>query len=133
MWKMLTCNLNDAIVEFLSTRIMTDYIGFFLFCFYHQAEFIAQGSNVTSCTIGHKSNRIAATGGEDKKVNIWTLNSKPICIMVTLLKNEDRIILNLIKSTFSDFFLKLGKYLTKKFHIIIIIKLKQLKIQLKIF
>ena len=29
------------------------------------SEFIAHGSNVTACTIGHKSSRIAATGGED--------------------------------------------------------------------
>lgn len=44
---------------------------------------MAQGANITSCTIGHKSNKIAATGGEDKKVNIWTLN-KPTCIMVNV-------------------------------------------------
>jgi len=66
-------------------------------------EFIAQGSNVTSCTIGRKSNRITATGGEDKKVNIWTLCSKPICIMsltghtssvdsISFSPNEDKIV-----------------------------------------
>lgn len=42
-------------------------------------EFTAHGSNVTSCSIGHKS-KIAATGGEDKKLNIWAL-TKPTCIM----------------------------------------------------
>ena len=31
--------------------------------------------------MARKCNRIAATGGEDKKVNLWTL-SKPTCIMV---------------------------------------------------
>ena len=46
------------------------------------AEFIAHGSNVNCVTIGRKTNRIAATGGEDKKVNLWTLN-KPTCIMVS--------------------------------------------------
>ena len=45
------------------------------------AEFIAHGSNVTASSIGHKCNRIAATGGDDKKVNLWTL-SKPTFIMV---------------------------------------------------
>lgn len=66
------------------------------------SEFIAHGSNVTACTIGHKSSRIAATGGEDKKVNLWTL-SKPTCIMsltghtsavtsITFSSNEDKIV-----------------------------------------
>ena len=66
------------------------------------SEFIAHGSNVTSCAIGHKSNRISATGGEDKKVNLWTLN-KPTCIMsltghtsavsaITFSSNEDKIV-----------------------------------------
>lgn len=66
------------------------------------SEFIAHGSNVTACSIGHKSSRIAATGGEDKKVNLWTLN-KPTCIMsltghtsavssITFSSNEDKIV-----------------------------------------
>lgn len=66
------------------------------------SEYIAHGSNVTACTIGHKSNRIAATGGEDKKVNLWTLN-KSTCIMsltghtsavhsITFSSNEDKIV-----------------------------------------
>lgn len=65
-------------------------------------EFIAHGGNVTSCSIGRKCNRIAATGGEDKKVNLWTLN-KPTCIMsltghtsainsITFSSNEDKIV-----------------------------------------
>jgi katanin p80 WD40 repeat-containing subunit B1 len=66
------------------------------------SEYPAHGSNVTSCAIGHKSNRIAATGGEDKKVNLWALN-KPTCIMsltghtsavnsITFSANEDKIV-----------------------------------------
>ncbi len=66
------------------------------------SEFIAHGSNVTACSIGHKSSRIAATGGEDKKVNLWTLN-KPTCIMsltghtsavstITFSSSEDKIV-----------------------------------------
>jgi katanin p80 WD40 repeat-containing subunit B1 len=45
-------------------------------------EFTAHApSNVNCVTIGSKSQRIAATGGEDKKVNLWTI-TKPTCIMV---------------------------------------------------
>ena len=45
------------------------------------AEFMAQGANVTCLAIGPKNNRIVATAGEDKKVNIWTIE-RPTCIMV---------------------------------------------------
>lgn len=48
------------------------------------AEITAHGSSNVNCvTIGRKSNRIAATGGDDKKVNLWTLN-RPTCIMVRI-------------------------------------------------
>lgn len=46
------------------------------------SEFIAHGSNVNCVTIGRNTNQLAATGGDDKKVNLWTLN-KPTCIIVS--------------------------------------------------
>uniref|UniRef100_F6Z7E0 Katanin p80 WD40 repeat-containing subunit B1 n=1 Tax=Ciona intestinalis TaxID=7719 RepID=F6Z7E0_CIOIN len=43
-------------------------------------EFVGHGSVVTSATLGKKSGRVMATGGEDGKVNMWHVGS-PNCIM----------------------------------------------------
>lgn len=56
-------------------------------------EFVAHGSNVNCLALGHKSGHVMVTGGEDKKVNMWTVG-KPNCIMVgnffILLKSGNR-------------------------------------------
>ncbi|XP_064598866.1 LOW QUALITY PROTEIN: katanin p80 WD40 repeat-containing subunit B1-like [Liolophura sinensis] len=43
-------------------------------------EFVAHGSNVNCLALGHKSGRVLASGGEDRKVNLWAVG-KPNCIM----------------------------------------------------
>ncbi|XP_052816849.1 katanin p80 WD40 repeat-containing subunit B1-like isoform X2 [Mya arenaria] len=43
-------------------------------------EFVAHGGNVNCLAIGQKSGRVMVTGGEDRKVNLWTAG-KPNCIM----------------------------------------------------
>lgn len=43
-------------------------------------EFIAHGANVNCLALGNKSGRVLATGGDDKKVNLWAVG-KPNCIM----------------------------------------------------
>lgn len=43
-------------------------------------EFTAHDSNVNCLALGHKSGRVLATGGDDKKVNLWAVG-KPNCIM----------------------------------------------------
>ena len=48
---------------------------------YFAEEFVAHRENVNCLGIGHKSGRVMVTGGEDKKVNMWTVG-KPNCIMV---------------------------------------------------
>jgi len=69
---------------------------------YKISDFVAQGANVTCLEIGHKNNRIVATAGEDKKVNIWTME-RPTCIMsltghssivqtMAFSNNEDKIV-----------------------------------------
>ena len=47
-------------------------------------EFVAHGSNVNCLALGHKSGHVMVTGGEDKKVNMWTVG-KPNCIMVSVI------------------------------------------------
>ena len=44
-------------------------------------EFVAHGANVNCLAMGHKTGRVMVTGGEDRKVNLWTAG-KPNCIMV---------------------------------------------------
>lgn len=43
-------------------------------------EFVAHGANVNCLAMGHKTGRVMVTGGEDRKVNLWTAG-KPNCIM----------------------------------------------------
>ncbi|XP_063168895.1 katanin p80 WD40 repeat-containing subunit B1 isoform X3 [Candoia aspera] len=43
-------------------------------------EIIAHSSNVSSLVLGKSSGRLLATGGDDCRVNIWSVN-KPNCIM----------------------------------------------------
>lgn len=51
---------------------------FALFC---AEEIMAHSSNVSSVVLGKGSGRMLATGGDDCRVNIWSV-SKPNCIMV---------------------------------------------------
>ncbi|XP_041447102.1 katanin regulatory subunit B1 S homeolog isoform X1 [Xenopus laevis] len=43
-------------------------------------EIVAHGSSVSSVALGKSSGRLVATGGEDCRVNLWSVN-KPNCIM----------------------------------------------------
>lgn len=45
-------------------------------------EIIAHASNVSSLVLGKASGRLLATGGDDCRVNLWSVN-KPNCIMVS--------------------------------------------------
>ena len=45
---------------------------------------MAHGANVNCLAMGHKTGRVMVTGGEDRKVNLWTAG-KPNCIMVSRL------------------------------------------------
>ena len=51
--------------------------------FFFSEEFVAHGANVNCLAMGHKTGRVMVTGGEDRKVNLWTAG-KPNCIMVWL-------------------------------------------------
>lgn len=51
---------------------------FALFC---AEEITAHSSNVSSVVLGKSSSRLLVTGGDDCRVNIWSVN-KPNCIMV---------------------------------------------------
>ena len=44
-------------------------------------EIVAHASNVSSLVLGKASGRLLATGGDDCRVNLWSIN-KPNCIMV---------------------------------------------------
>lgn len=44
---------------------------------------MAHASNVSSLVLGKASGRLLATGGDDCRVNLWSVN-KPNCIMVRL-------------------------------------------------
>lgn len=46
-------------------------------------EIVAHASNVSSLVLGKASGRLLATGGDDCRVNLWSIN-KPNCIMVSL-------------------------------------------------
>lgn len=48
-------------------------------------EFIAHKANVNCLAMGHKSNQVLATGGDDKKVNLWAIGRQS-CLMVCILK-----------------------------------------------
>ncbi|XP_026325517.1 katanin p80 WD40 repeat-containing subunit B1-like isoform X2 [Hyposmocoma kahamanoa] len=43
-------------------------------------EFIAHKANVNCLAMGHKSNQVLATGGDDKKVNLWAIGRQS-CLM----------------------------------------------------
>ncbi|XP_041971013.1 katanin p80 WD40 repeat-containing subunit B1 isoform X2 [Aricia agestis] len=43
-------------------------------------EFVAHKANVNSLAMGHKSNQVLATGGDDKKVNLWAIGRQG-CLM----------------------------------------------------
>lgn len=43
-------------------------------------EIVAHASNVSSLVLGKASGRLLATGGDDCRVNLWSVN-KPNCIM----------------------------------------------------
>ena len=43
-------------------------------------EFVAHGSGVNCLQIGRKSGTVMVTGGDDKKVNVWSIG-KPNAIM----------------------------------------------------
>lgn len=49
--------------------------------YFSSEEFAAHGADVNCIGLGHKSGRVMVTGGEDRKVNLWSV-SKPHCIMV---------------------------------------------------
>uniref|UniRef100_A0A669QRE1 Katanin p80 WD40 repeat-containing subunit B1 n=1 Tax=Phasianus colchicus TaxID=9054 RepID=A0A669QRE1_PHACC len=46
----------------------------------HLEEIVAHSSNVSSLVLGKKSGRLLATGGDDCRVNVWSVN-KPNCVM----------------------------------------------------
>ncbi|CAH0726709.1 unnamed protein product, partial [Brenthis ino] len=43
-------------------------------------EFVAHKANVNCLAMGHKSNQVLATGGDDKKVNLWAIGRQG-CLM----------------------------------------------------
>lgn len=45
-------------------------------------EFVAHKANVNCLAMGHKSNQVLATGGDDKKVNLWAIGRQS-CLMVS--------------------------------------------------
>lgn len=44
-------------------------------------EYVAHGSDVKCLALGQNSGQMMVTGGDDKKVNVWSLN-KPNCLLV---------------------------------------------------
>ena len=49
------------------------------------AEFVAHGSNVNCLSLSPNNGHMLATGGDDRKINLWLIG-KPNNIMVGLLK-----------------------------------------------
>lgn len=48
---------------------------------YKLQEFVAHTSNVNCLQVGRKSAGVLATGGEDKKVNVWAIGkSTPVLV-----------------------------------------------------
>ena len=54
----------------------------FSFLLSYAEEIVAHASNVSSLVLGKASGRLLATGGDDCRVNLWSIN-KPNCIMVS--------------------------------------------------
>lgn len=55
---------------------------FYLYSVYFSTEeFMGHNADVKCLGIGHKSGRVMVTGGDDRKVNLWSVG-KPNCIMV---------------------------------------------------
>ena len=52
-------------------------------------EFIAHGDPVSCVRFGRKSGGVFATGGEDKKVNVWAIG-KPNTVIVTYISVVSR-------------------------------------------
>lgn len=53
-----------------------------IICFFAE-EFVAHKANVNCLAMGHKSNQVLATGGDDKKVNLWAIGRQS-CLMVCI-------------------------------------------------
>ncbi|RNA34559.1 katanin p80 WD40 repeat-containing subunit B1 isoform X2 [Brachionus plicatilis] len=63
-------------------------------------EFIAHGSAVTACALGHKSACLAATGGDDKK----SLNGHTSSIQsISFSSNEDKIVSGSASGSYADY------------------------------
>lgn len=56
--------------------------------YYFSEEFVAHKANVNCLAMGHKSNQVLATGGDDKKVNLWAIGRQG-CLMVIKLHNSN--------------------------------------------
>lgn len=52
-------------------------------------EFVAHKANVNCLAMGHKSNQVLATGGDDKKVNLWAIGRQG-CLMVCSKNTNNR-------------------------------------------
>ena len=52
--------------------------------FFFPEDFTAHNADVKCLGLGHKSGRVMVTGGDDRKVNLWSVG-KPQCIMVSTL------------------------------------------------
>lgn len=50
-------------------------------CLLITEEFVAHKANVNCLAMGHKSKQVLATGGDDKKVNLWAIGRQS-CLMV---------------------------------------------------
>ena len=76
-----TCPVNAKI----SGNFLQEDKQYFYIVFSFTEEFVAHGANVNCLAMGHKTGRVMVTGGEDRKVNLWTAG-KPNCIMVLFSK-----------------------------------------------
>ena len=52
-----------------------------MFLIISSEDFTAHTADVKCLGLGHKSGRVMVTGGDDRKVNLWSVG-KPQCIMV---------------------------------------------------
>jgi len=57
-----------------------------IFCF--PEEYVAHGSDVKCLALGQSSGRLMVTGGEDTKVNVWSLD-KPNCLLVSFQEHNN--------------------------------------------
>jgi WD40 repeat protein len=62
-------------------------------------EYNAHAGSVKCLALGQKNGRFLATGGGDKKVNIWTLD-KPNCLMVCFRNSSYRILSSHFESNY---------------------------------